>query len=119
MKANHHLLPISPHLLLEGIFFHDLSENAKLGPIKTDYRFDTVFASVIAEIICSRKREDIPEAMARASTSGVKFLTVEGPERIFEAGLKQSSEILNFRVVTTDEYVRFIHSFIRPPSIAV
>jgi hypothetical protein len=123
-KANHYLLPIAPMLLLEGIFFFDLTKNAPQRPVKglrlteeqVEYAFDAICASSVTEIVCSRKLPQIPEALVRAKKRGIRFHTITDPRSIRSAGLKRGAGNLRFRVVPTPEYVSFIHSFVRPPT---
>ena len=121
-KANHYLLPIGPNLLLEGIFFFDLTKNSSQpfvrGPTLTqdeaEYRFDAICASAVAEIICSRRIPNISASINRAKSKGITFHKIVNPQAITSAGLTNADD-LHFRIVPVDEYVKFVHSFMLPP----
>ena len=123
-KANHYMLPIAPRLLLEGIFFFDLTKNAPQRPVKclhltdeqAEYAFDAICSSSVIEIVCSRKLPQIPESLLRAKKRGIRFHTIVDPKAIRSAGLKRAAGELSFRVVPISEYVSFIHSFVKPPT---
>jgi hypothetical protein len=123
-KANHYLLPIGPKLLLEGIFFFDPTKNSPqplvrgltLTQDEAEYRFDTICASAVAEIICSRRIPNISTSISRAKAKGVTFHKLVNPQAITSAGLKNADADFHFRIVPVDEYVKFIHSFVLPPS---
>ena len=122
-KAISYLLPIGPNLLLEGIFFHDLSKNSPqplvrghtLTQDEAEYRFDTICASAIAEIICSRRISNISASISRAKAKGITFQKIVNPQAITSAGLTNVDDDLRFRVVSVDEYKKFVHSFVLPP----
>lgn len=122
-KANHYMLPISPNLLLEGVFFHDGTKNSSKPIIRglsytqeeAEKTFDCICASAITEIICSRKIANIAGSISRAKASGVNFCKIVKPGTIAPAGLADVSiGDFRYRVVSGDEYVKFVHSFIRP-----
>jgi hypothetical protein len=122
-KANHYLLPIGPNLLLEGIFFFDLTRNSSqpfvrgltLSQDEAEYRFDAICASAVAEIICSRKIPNISASINRANAKGITFHKIVNPQAITSAGLTNADDDLHFRIVPVDQYVRFVHSFMLPP----
>ena len=122
-KANHYLLPIGPNLLLEGIFFHDVSKNFSrpvmrgmdLTKDEAEYSFDCICASAITELICATKLPEIAEARARAKTNGTRFCKIPNPERITTSGLADVGEgDFRFRIVSVEEYVKVTHSYILP-----
>ncbi len=123
-NANHYILPIGPLLLLEGIFFLDLTKNAPRRPLKrltlneddAHYIRDAVCASAVVEIICSRRISEVPACLARASTRRIRFHTIVNPRVVQIAGLEPVATELRFRVVPLDEYVAFVHSFVKPPA---
>jgi hypothetical protein len=122
-KANHYLLPIGPNLLLEGIFFFDLTRNSSqpfvrgltLTQEEAEYRFDAICASAVAEIICSRRIPNISVSISRAKAKGIAFHRIVDPQAITSAGLTNADDHFHFRVVPVDEYVKFVHSFMLPP----
>ncbi|HNQ74638.1 MAG TPA: DUF4238 domain-containing protein [Verrucomicrobiota bacterium] len=122
-KANHYLLPIGPNLLLEGVFFHDLSKNLSrpvmrgmnLTEQEAEYRFDCICASAITEIICARKLANIPEARDRANANGTRFCKIPDAKRAISSGLTDVgySDFV-FRIVSVEEYVKFVHEYMLP-----
>lgn len=123
LNANHHLLPLGPRLLLEGVFYHDQTKNSvkttirgfRMTPNEAQYRVDCISFSCLREIIFSRKTPDIEAVLVRAAQSGLNFHRIPALERVLSAGTKPASRNYSFRCVSQDEYVRFIHSFVLPP----
>jgi len=122
-KANHYLLPISPNLLLEGIFFHDLSKNSSRAVVRgmdltqdeAVYRFDCICASAITEVICARKLSNVSEARTRAKADGTRFCKIPDPKRITSSGLVDVGYgNFVFRIVSVEEYVKVVHSYMLP-----
>lgn len=122
-KANHYLLPISPNLLLEGVFFHDLSKNSSRPAVRginlthdeAEYRFDCICASAITEIICARKLSNILEARKRARANGTKFCKIPNPKDITSSGLADvGRDDFLFRIVSVEEYVKVVHALMLP-----
>lgn len=122
-KANHYLLPLSPNLLLEGIYFHDISKNSAdtvmrgmdLTSEEADYRFDCICASAITELICSKMLSGLSDARARANANGTRFCKIPDPEGIKASGLADVGEgDFLFRAVSVEEYVKFVHSYTQP-----
>jgi hypothetical protein len=122
-NANHYILPISPTVVLEGIFFLDLTKNAPRRPLKklcltgeqAEYPFDAICSSAVIEIICSRKIPGISASLARAKRRGIRFHTIVAPKALRAVGLQATAHELRFRTVPVPEYVNFIHSFVKPP----
>ena len=125
LRANHYLLPLSPRLLLEGIFYHDLSKNSVRTAIKglsmtleeAEYRLDCICFSSIREIICSRENTDVVMSLAQAKTKGLRFNKIINPDLVTASGAKNASRKYSLRAVSQEEYVRFIHSFVMPPLV--
>lgn len=122
-KANHYLLPIGPNLLLEGIFFHDLSKNSSQPVVRgmdlthdeAEYRFDCICASAITELICSRKLLGLSDARTRAKANGTRFCKIPDPKSIRTSGLADVGEgDFLFRIVSVEEYVKLVHSHMQP-----
>jgi hypothetical protein len=122
-KANYYILPIGPNLVLEGIFFFDLTKNSSqpvikslnLTPAEAEYRFDSICSSAIIEIICSRKILNIPESISRAKVSGIRFHKIVSPKTIASAGLTDvSAGDFRYRIVSVEEYIEFVHSYMLP-----
>jgi hypothetical protein len=123
LKANHYLLPLGPRLLLEGIFYHDLSKNSVKTTIKglemnqeeAEYRLDCICLSSVREIICSHKDSDVPTSIARAKTKGLRFNRIINPDLVAAAGAKSASRKYSLRCVSQAEYRKFVHCYIMPP----
>jgi hypothetical protein len=122
LQAKHYLLPIGPKLLLEAIFYFDLKKNSTrpisghtLTPEEAEYRFDVICGSAVKEIIFSRSEPDIEHALKRASTKGICFHKLPNHEVALTSGLKTSSTKYGLQMVTVEEYVKFVQSFVQPP----
>jgi hypothetical protein len=121
-KLNRYILPLGPRLALQGIFFHDVSRNSPNQTLKklvltqeeAQECIDIVCSAAVAEIFCQRKTTDIEESLRRANSGGFKFLQITNPREVTGAGLKVSTDKLNFRVVSMNEFVAFVHSFVKP-----
>jgi len=123
LKAKQYLLPISPKLILEAVFYFDLKKNSArpiaghtLTPEEADYRFDVICQSAVKEIIFSRRKTDIEQALQRAKTRGISFHKLTGHESTRWSGLKTASTKYGLQMVASAEYVKFVHSFIQPPA---
>jgi|ERR1043166_8204913 hypothetical protein len=125
MRVNYYVLPLAPHLLLEGIFFFELRKNRRHRPVErrtltereAEYRLDIICASAVKEIICSRKIEGVAESIRRAHASGISFLKIMNFDDVADAGLANACQELRFGVVPTDDFVKFVHSYVRPRHI--
>jgi hypothetical protein len=123
LKANYYLLPLGPRLLLEGVFYHDLSRNSVKTSIRrlemtqdeAEYTLDCICLSSVREIIYSQKNFEIPANLERAKTRGFRFNRIIDPDLIKAAGAKHASLEYGLRCVSRDDYRRFIHSYIMPP----
>lgn len=121
-KAMHYILPIGPRLVLGGIFFHDLTKNSRRQPLRSmtltndeaQYYFDSICASAVTEIVCSSKIPEIANAFDRAEARGIRFLKIVSAREVTLAGLKDSPSEIQFRSVSMPDFVKFVHSFIRP-----
>jgi hypothetical protein len=124
LQAKQYLLPISPWLILEGLFYFDLKKNSRrpisghtLTPEEAEYRFDVICRSAVNEIIFSRYQPDIEHALKRATTKGIMFHKLPNHELALSSGLKSSTTKYGLQMVTTEEYVKFVHSFVEPPLV--
>ncbi len=121
-KFTHYILPIGPRLVLQGIFFHDVTKNSARQPLKglalthdeAEYCFDALCASAVNEIVCSRQMPNIAESFDRAKARGIGFLKIVSPNEVTSAGLRDSPTEIHFRVVSMADFVTFVHSFIKP-----
>jgi hypothetical protein len=123
LKANHYLLPIGPRVLLEGVFYHELSKNQSKKTIKgitldaaeAEYRLDCICLSSVREIISSERNVDIQTSLDRAKKRRLSFHRITDLDLITAAGTKVASTSYSLKVVSLEEYRRFVHSFIMPP----
>jgi hypothetical protein len=122
LKANHFILPIGPKLVLDGILYLDPAKNSAqpivqgvtLNADQAEYRFDCICSSALTEIVCSRRTPDIAAALVRGKGKGINFHEILNPQAITSAGQTAVNSEVRFRVVSTTEYVKFVHSFIKP-----
>lgn len=125
LKANQYILPIGPRHVLDGVFYQDLSKNSSqpkinghvLSPEEAEYRLDTICYSAINEIIFSRRESDVAKILNRAKTKGITFNKIVSPELTAKSGLKPASRSYRLQMVSEDEYVKFVHSFVQPPHL--
>lgn len=122
-KAQIYILPIGPRLLLIGRLFHDVARNTAHLPLErirlddneNEYFFDAICASAVIEVVCSAYSPDVAAGRSRAYSKGLRFLSVPEPERLRTSGLGEPSPRLCFRSVSPSEFVRYVHSFAKPP----
>lgn len=116
-------LPIGPKLLLKGYVKrgsqHSSSETVIRGgtltPEEAELWFEAICLSAVSELASKAVIPDVPAARARARVKGVAFTKIVDPDAVMKAGLKNFSEPLGLVVVSPEEYVKFVHSFIQPP----
>lgn len=121
-KANRYILPLGPRLVLQGIFFHEISRNSQRQKVKTlkltqeeaQDCVDIICAAAVSEVFCQRRIENIADSFPRAKAAGIEFLQVANPQKVTGAGLRQATRELRFRVVPMKEFVTFVHSFVKP-----
>jgi hypothetical protein len=121
-KFNRYILPLGPRLALQGILFHDVSRNSPNQTVKrlvlthdeAQECVDIICSAAVGEIFCQRKVKDIEKSLRRAKSGGIEFLQIANPREVTSAGLKQSTKELYFRVVPMNEFVAFVHSFVKP-----
>ena len=121
-KLNRYILPVGPRLVLQGIFFHDVSRNApnqtlkRLDLTKDEAQecMDIICSAAVAELFCQRRIGDIAETFGRARTAGVEFLQITNPRAVTGAGRETSTAKIHFRVVSMKDFVAFVHSFVKP-----
>jgi hypothetical protein len=126
IKAKHFILPISPILVLEGIFYFDQTKNSPKPVIKglnlnseeAEYRLDCICSSAVLELICPHKNFDVAGSRNRAKAKQIAFNKIVNPEQVLVAGLQNASIAYSLQMVSTEEYVKFVHSFIQPPNFA-
>jgi hypothetical protein len=121
-RANRFVLPISPHLILQGTFYYDPAKNKPRRPIESatlseedaQGYFDFLCASGITELICARKVDGIRKAIERCAENGITFQRLSRTDDIRSAGEKISSQFFQIRVVDVAEYKAFIHARFEP-----
>ena len=112
----------SPRHVLDGILYHDVAKHMaqplvrghSLSVDQAEYRLDCICSSAMQQVVCSRRSPDIAVAISRAKEKGINFHEVVDPKLIADAGQKEVNLEMRYRVVSTPEYVQFVHSFIRP-----
>jgi hypothetical protein len=123
--AIQYLLPISPTMILDGIFYHDLSKNSTkamvgghhLSKKEAEYRYAALCLSAVREIVFSRRPKDIDNCLESARTMGVTFAGIANLEMALSAGLRNCSSQYRLQMVSIADYVRFVHSFVLPPHL--
>jgi len=126
-KANHYILPLGPRLVLDGVFYYDPAKRSTghciqghvLSAEEAEYRLDLLCASAVMELICRERRYDIEQIVARAKTKGITFNRIVAPDRAQLAGLTETDVKYEIRMVSQEEYVRFVRSFMQPSAAAL
>lgn len=124
-RARHYLLPLSPHLILDGVFYFDdpkaspksLVKGHLLTRAEAESRLDCICASAVMEVICPHENFDIASSRIRAERAGIRFNKIVNPRQVLVSGLGKSSNQYCLKMVSRDEYTRFIHSYIQPPEL--
>ena len=126
IKAKHYILPISPELVLEGIFYFAQAKNSpkpvvrglNLNSEEAEYRLDCICSSAVLEVICPHKNFDVAASRNRANAKQITFNKIVNPEHVLVAGLQNASTAYSLQMVSTEDYVKFVHSFVQPPNFA-
>jgi hypothetical protein len=82
-----------------------------------EYWHDVICLSGIVEIVSSRIIPEMEVIRARGRSKGISFPKLINPKTTITGGLKLSEVELKFRPVSTQEYVQFVHSIIKPPDM--
>jgi hypothetical protein len=122
-----YVLPIGPHLLLEcnlrtGVVLN-LEEASwtravaarSLDQSEADQVVDRICASASREIVSSNILEDVAERRTRAKASGIKFHRSTNPRAVAEAGRIETDGAVTFQMVSEQEFVEYVYSFVLPP----
>ncbi len=125
LKAIQYLLPIGPNLVLDAIFYHDVTKNStrpnvaghQLSKVEAEYRFAALCLSAVNEIIFFNRCSNIQARLDHAKTMGITFTKIVNPQAALSAGLKNCDLRYRLQMVSLDEYVRFVHSFVQPPTL--
>jgi len=124
LQAVQYQLPIGPRIVLDGIFYYDLSKNSPRSTIaghtlsaeEAEYRLDALCSSGVQELVFSRRHPDVLVSLDRAKAKGITFNKIMNPEFAASAGLKNSSLSYRLQMVPVEDYVKFVHSFVKPPN---
>lgn len=116
-------LPIGPKLFLKGQInwgkqassSQTIVKGATLGLEEAELWFEAICLSAVTELVCKKTIPDILAARTRAKAKGIAFTKITNPDATILAGTKDFKANFGLRVVSSEEYVRFIHSFIQPP----
>ncbi len=123
-KANHYVLPLGPRLVLDGMFYYDPSKHStkqcvqghNLSGEEAEYRLDVLCASAVRELIFRERRDDVEQIKRRAKAKGITFNRIVDPDLARLAGLAKTDVKYGIVMVSQQEYVQFIHSFVQPPA---
>jgi hypothetical protein len=123
LKANHFILPISPRLVLEAIFYFDQGKNRSSGIVErmeytveeAEYRLECICASALSQIICSQRINGISDYIKRAFQNNIRFHKIVSPELAFQSGLEEADPNFALKVMSTQEYIQYVHGHIQPP----
>jgi len=123
LNANHFILPIAPRLVLEAIFYLDQKKNKSSGILdrveytveEAEYRLECICGSALTEIICSQRIDGIADYIKRAFENNVRFHKIMRPELAFQSGQEEADPNFALKVLSTPEYIQFMHEHIQPP----
>jgi hypothetical protein len=124
LNAIYYILPIGRKLLLKGRVNLGDSENSSQTFIKgenltiteAEYWLHVICSSAVRELISSHKIADIPAIRSRTKRNGITFPTIVTPELASLPGVRDFTGNFVLRLVSEDEFVKFVHSFIKPPT---
>ena len=125
-NASVYLLPIGPELLLmarleTGPQIASSQTHIKGGELtadKANYWLQVICLSAVKELVFFRRGADVPAIRSRAEENGIQFAKIVCPQILASAGTTAFNTDFGLRVVSTSEYVKFVHSFIQPPNKA-
>jgi hypothetical protein len=125
LKAIQYLLPIGPNLVLDGVFYHDLTKNStqptiaghRLSKAEADYRFAALCLSAVNELIFSDRCPEIQTRLQQAKGMGISFNRIVNLQTGIAAGLKNCDLRYRLQMVSVEEYVRYVHKFVQPPTL--
>jgi hypothetical protein len=116
-------LPIGPRLLLKGQIkwgeqtssSQTIVKGTTLTLEEAELWFEAICLSSVNELVSKQKIPDILAARARAKDKGIAFTKIVNPDIAISAGLENFNSHFGLIVVSSEEYVKFIHSFVQPP----
>jgi hypothetical protein len=120
-----HVLPIAPQTVLIGTAkvgtniatsTDTIVKGGKLTDSEAEYIFDMICKSAFFTVASKSKLGDIMAHRKRATEKGITFPTIPNLERILTAGLIPFESAQDFLLTpaSTEQYVKFTHSFIKP-----
>ncbi|HEX3890765.1 MAG TPA: DUF4238 domain-containing protein [Verrucomicrobiae bacterium] len=116
-------LPIGRNLLLKGQIkwgeqagsTQTIVKGYNLTLEEAELWFEAICLSAVTELVSAQKIPDILDARSRAKAKGIAFTKIVNPDMVISAGLKNFTSDFGLVVVPSEEYVKFIHSFVQPP----
>lgn len=115
--------PIGPKLLLKGQINQGTQKSSSQTIVKGDTLsleeaklwFEAICLSAVRELASKEVIQDVLAAKARAKAKGIAFTKIMNPDAILEAGRENFTAPFGLIIVSPEDYVKFIHSFIQPP----
>jgi len=83
--------------------------------VEAELWFEAICLSAVNELVSKDKIPDVLAARSRAKAKGIAFTKITDPDAIISAGQKKFTAQFGLVVVSLEEYVKFVHSFIQPP----
>jgi hypothetical protein len=83
---------------------------------EAEYWFDAICSSAWTELVSAHKIPGVLAVRARAKAKRISFAKIVDPVTVISAGQKQFNAHFGLRFVSSEEYVKFIHSFIQAPT---
>jgi hypothetical protein len=124
-KTNVYILPISPRLLLIGTISagtHNSSDETfiqggSLDLGATEYLLETICLSAITSLASQHVMPDIQAIRARAIKSGINYTKIVNTESLITAGTTDFNGAFGVRLVSRDEFKKFINLFIKKGAV--
>jgi hypothetical protein len=118
-KTNVFVLPIAPRLLLVGTIKTGTQQKSDdtiiksytFKPDEAEYWLDAICLSAQATLASQNIIPNVP-AIRKRATREVNFTKIVNPESIISAGVTDFNGAFGVRLVNSDEYVKFINSFV-------
>jgi hypothetical protein len=118
----YYVLPIGPKLLLKGKIRRGQLKSSPQLSIKgesltaneAEYWLATICSSAVTEMVCAHTIPDVPLIRERATESKISFAKVVDPDAVMSACSKNFDGNFGLRLVSVEEHVKFVHSFIQP-----
>jgi len=116
-------LPLGPNLLLKGQIKWGTQQGSSQTLIKShtlsreeaELWFEAICLSAVTELVSKEIIPDVQAARLRAKDKGIAFTKIVNPDAAISAGLENFTSDFGLIVVSPEVYVKFIHSFIKPP----